>query len=169
MTSVNYLCNRCGFQSNESYGKIFCPKCSHSHNDNSENKSLKNRSNLNIKNPTFLGVIALTFSLYIGHNYFKNSTIEDLKISRENCSKVTDLRWDSELVAKSLKVPIRSVDGIRVTWDVGQFGTHECIMIFDTSKGPKSCAVATIIKKGNDIYASSTQIDSYSQRWISCY
>ena len=60
--------------------------------------------------------------------------------TQENCRKIVGYGANDKLfIATKYEVSMSSVSFIGAKWWPGEYGGETCILIFDTSKGPKQC------------------------------
>jgi hypothetical protein len=67
-----------------------------------------------------------------------------------NCKKINGHGADDKMsIASKYKVSLSSVKFIGTKWGLAQYAYDDCILIFDTAKGPKECTTFEILSDDN--------------------
>ena len=72
-----------------------------------------------------------------------------LQSTPENCKKVNGYGGDDKMaIASKYQVSVSSVKLIRTKWGAAKYG-DDCILVFDTDKGPKQCQIFDLLSDDN--------------------
>lgn len=80
-----------------------------------------------------------------------------LEMNEASCKKIDGYGANDNIaLGTTFNVPMSSIKFIGARWDYGKWGVKECLMIFDTAKGPKKCGIISILSDdgGKTAFAS---------------